>query len=179
MERLFFTHAEMRFNRGVSEPRVISRFLMEIPGTLLNLPVPEAAPPVMAARSALGEESVVRVVHEPLNEGDLVIHKTFGTGAVLAASNSTVRVDFKEKGIKTIVRDFLTREKHYVSIKKQLFEKGDRVTHDRYGSGIVCLEDGGKDWALVIFPRIGSHKVKTSELKKIKQNITGIEGTRP
>jgi len=178
MERLFFTHAETRFNRGFSEPRTLSRFLMDIPPDLLYDPSAERlrgaySEGLNARASTVLKTAPPGVVYEPLHEGDMVIHRDFGTGTVLAVSRNTVRVDFKEKGIKTIVRDFLSRDKHYVSIKKQQFEKGDRVSHERFGSGIVCLEDGGKDWALVIFPRTGSQKVKVSELKKIIQNIPG------
>jgi DNA helicase-2/ATP-dependent DNA helicase PcrA len=90
-ERLVLTYAHQRAAFGTARPSVPSRFLAEIPQTALER--------VLSPRTATGDWPEETRPVPAVAEGDLVRHKTFGTGRVLEVDGEgpraiiTVRFD--------------------------------------------------------------------------------------
>ncbi len=180
MDRLFITHAEERFLRGITEKRDTSRFLLEIPEHLLNLyggtVLPSASLQENRWKTAQGERSSAsHGDSEPLKRGDTVTHQFFGEGKVLSADGDTVKVDFVSKGIKRVVREYVSKSMSALSPKKNKFRKGDRVLHPRWGSGVVCRADVESSLVMVIFVGTGTQFVQAGELS----SLPSPQGARP
>ncbi|MDQ7823141.1 MAG: 3'-5' exonuclease [Candidatus Eremiobacteraeota bacterium] len=188
-ERLFLSHAQVRLNRGLSEDRIPSRFLKELPSHVILAAEKEYPAPGEAAfadihRSRLRARARAEALSDspaddatPLEKGDAVKHEVFGTGRVLEVKRDVIRVDFIGRGIKSIVRPFLKKIADDAPIGGNTsVGKGDRVVHAVWGKGVVCSREqsGG---VLVIFPSVGSKLVRTAELSRMPQNVT--EGGKP
>ncbi|MHC9539442.1 MAG: ATP-dependent helicase [Vulcanimicrobiota bacterium] len=171
-DRLFITHAEERFLRGITERRDASRFLAEIPESLLTLYGGTALP---SASSHAMQWKTERVEicddqtrgFESLKRGDQVTHQFFGVGKVLTVVGDTVKVDFVEKGIKRVVRDYLSKSIGAHALRKISFQKGDRVFHPKWRSGVVCRCDEESSLVMVIFTGTGTQFVQAEELSPL------------
>jgi DNA helicase II / ATP-dependent DNA helicase PcrA len=171
MNKLFCSHAELRFDRGIREERKVSRFLLDIPMTLLVTYDPKKksgsyrAPVTRFSDSHLPER-----IGNPFHAGDAVSHTIFGAGQVVEVSGDAVTVHFADRGQKKIMSEFLQRKAQLPDEKLSHYQKGDRVEHKEYGSGVVCSVDPDGSWALVIFHRIGTRRVALAELEGKPEN---------
>jgi DNA helicase II / ATP-dependent DNA helicase PcrA len=164
MNKLFCSHAELRFDRGAREERKISRFLLDIPMTLLvTFDQKRKAGSYQAPVTRLGDTHLVEREENPFHSGDTVSHNIFGNGQVVAISGDAVTVHFTDRGQKKIMKEFLKMAQTNVE-ETEHFNKGDRVEHKDYGSGVVCSVDPDSSWALVIFHKIGTRRVALTEL---------------
>ncbi|MGV8119220.1 MAG: hypothetical protein AB2L14_05585 [Candidatus Xenobiia bacterium LiM19] len=104
---------------------------------------------------------------ESLKRGDLVTHQFFGVGKVLTVVGDTVKVDFVQKGIKRVVRDYLSKSTGAHAPRKISFQKGDRVFHPKWRSGVVCRCDEESSLVMVIFTGTGTQFVQAEELSPL------------
>lgn len=172
MDRLFMTHAEERFMRGVTEKRDVSRFLTEIPESILTLYGGTALPSAFSQAKQWKSEREDYCRDEPcevesLKRGDRVTHQFFGVGRVLTVTGDTVKVDFVDKGIKRVVRDYLSKSLGNNTPKRIRFQKGDRVYHAKWRSGVVCRSDEESSLVMVIFTGTGTQFVQAEELSPL------------
>jgi len=172
MDRLFFTHADERFLRGITESREMSRFLREIPEHLLNLYGGASLPSAERQERHPGsyrierdEEAHVEAV--PFRRGDRVTHQFFGEGKVLAVEGDTVKVDFVTRGIRKVVRDYISKSVTAPAASKVRFSKGDRVFHPKWRSGVVCRADDQSSLVMVVFTGTGTQFVQAGELSPL------------
>lgn len=122
-ERLFLSHSAKRMQFGNLKINKKSRFINEIPQELVDIEVNS-----FVAESEKHNKSVNNFVSklspkiklvEPVKttsvnykEGDQVVHKKFGEGAVISINNDSVKVDFTEYGVKILLIEYanLTRK---------------------------------------------------------------------
>jgi DNA helicase-2/ATP-dependent DNA helicase PcrA len=112
MERLTLTSAEERRRFGSRNYCVASRFLSEIPRSVLAGPPPEPAAPIPGDSSldySYGQDEAPE-----LAPGLRVRHPIFGPGTVLAVTGTgpgqKLRIRFERAGVKTIVLRFANLE---------------------------------------------------------------------
>lgn len=169
MDKLYLTSAFSRSIHGMPRPRKASRFLEEIPAETMEGKVmrwaPEEPPAIGSSMwrgqapsrvKTLKGEAAKRAVRpapvkrsKPVSafeEGDRVLHKTFGGGRVTAVSGEIVTVEFDTKGTKKLKESFLQRSQE----SNGSVQVGDRVNHERYGAGVVKHAEA--DVVTVIFP---------------------------
>ncbi len=118
--KLFMTNSQQRLERGISEQRLPSRFLKEIPSCYTSsLSVVSNNRPAFKDihmkrnwdnDKALFSSSGESLEQGAFEKGDSVSHSIFGKGRVLSSSGDAVKVDFINKGIKTVVRSFLKKD---------------------------------------------------------------------
>ena len=112
MERLTLTSAEERRRFGSRSYCVASRFLREIPRSVLAGPPPEPAAPI-PGDSRLDYSYGQDEAPEPA-PGLRVRHPIFGPGTVLAVTGTgpgqKLRIRFEKAGVKTIVVRFANLE---------------------------------------------------------------------
>ncbi|SEG34711.1 ATP-dependent DNA helicase PcrA [Thermomonospora echinospora] len=115
-QRLYLTRATMRSSWGAPQVNPASRFLSEVPGTLLNWER-EAAAPAMASMAARpGVRSPGNRPVPALSPGDKVTHDSFGLGTVVsvdgAGDKSAASIDFGgDYGVKRLVLRYAPLEK--------------------------------------------------------------------
>ena len=118
-ERLYLSRATVRSAWGAPQANPASRFLDEIPDSLLDwrrlessvTSVPAVA--AMAARPGVSSPGNRVVVH--LEPGDRVTHDTFGMGSVVsvegAGERAVASVDFRNGGVKRLLLRYAPVEK--------------------------------------------------------------------
>jgi DNA helicase-2/ATP-dependent DNA helicase PcrA len=119
-QRLYLSRAQVRSAYGQTSYNPPSRFLEEIPGTLIDwrrLPEPaiaSAARAVITAGGRRGSGPGLRPVPN-LSPGDRVTHSAFGLGRVVATSGmgdgARASVDFGEPGVKELLLRYAPIEK--------------------------------------------------------------------
>lgn len=116
-KKLFLTNALQRLERGISDSRVPSRFIKEIPScyiaSLCNIAQKSAFSMKNTRYSSAGAPfsySGESIAQELINKGDSVSHSIFGKGRVISVSGDAIKVDFVTKGVKTVVRSFLNKD---------------------------------------------------------------------
>lgn len=141
-EKLILTASRMRMVRGETMVSIISRFVREIPGELI----------------------------EPDEENKYVISKgSFGGNA---ASRKESKEEFKRKPF-AMSRGSGSSSGGSSGGGKALleYEEGDRVSHMKFGEGIVTgIRDGGRDWEVTVdFEEYGTKKLFAgfAKLKKV------------
>ena len=154
MEKLYLTGASSRELHGLTDRRVPSRFLKEIPVALLDsmkvdFDAQQEAPAFGSGRMRMVLQSNPRPVRvEPppptaLQAGQRVRHKIFGVGTVTSFAKGFATVSFDAKGDKTLSAEFLQLEGP-VSAGAPApaptggpIQIGDRLEHPRLGYGVV------------------------------------------
>jgi DNA helicase-2/ATP-dependent DNA helicase PcrA len=116
--RLYLSYASMRTLYGNTQYQMASRFLQEIPSTLLCFPenltsasAPEevcAQPIVSTEVSPAGQRESPPVSYQP---GDKVVHRKWGKGTVITVEGDRVKVAFPGLGIKELLVDLAPLEK--------------------------------------------------------------------
>ncbi|MBO0685294.1 MAG: hypothetical protein J2P45_19240, partial [Candidatus Dormibacteraeota bacterium] len=121
-DRLYLSCAFRRHLYGQAQPGFPSRFLQEIPQTLLAAPRQGAAP-VAPPRSGYRERMMERQVQAPPAEppvqrfadGDRVAHPKFGAGTVLKSTltrtDEELIIQFDTGGLKTISAGYVPLQK--------------------------------------------------------------------
>jgi len=157
-DQLFVTSAQSREIHGARIPRRPSRFLAEIPKNLTNMVIPER--PSFSEPASIGSgnwkgwgnqqssrppvgKGYVPPAPPPGSQykvGDSVTHSVFGPGKVDAVDKDVVTVTF-EKGQKKLKQEFL-RPAGGGGGGSATFKVGDRLSHPRYGNGVVKYVDG-------------------------------------
>jgi len=111
MERLVLTCAQERRRYGARSFAVPSRFLREVPASLLQGELPEAAGGAAQLRSGRADASL-DYSYDQSGEGDVPVgmrvrHPVFGAGTVLESSGrgaaQKLRVRFDRVGVKTLL----------------------------------------------------------------------------
>lgn len=106
--RLYFSHAQSRMLHGQVRYNIPSRFLDEIPETLLKRLNTKTTPKY--AESAWNEPAPSRQQAAPAwRIGQNVRHSKFGTGVILAyesGADARVQVSFRENGIKWLALEY-------------------------------------------------------------------------
>lgn len=157
-DQLFLTSAQSREMHGMRMLRKPSRFLSEIPKTLLQWEPPPARPaPSVSEPPAVGsgnwkgwgQQSARTQPARPqpgwttpssaspkaqFKAGDEVVHAVFGLGRVDSADKDVVTVTF-EKGQKKLKQEFL--KPVGPSTAPTTLKVGDRLLHPRLGNGVV------------------------------------------
>ncbi|MDQ1629246.1 MAG: ATP-dependent helicase UvrD/PcrA [Actinomycetota bacterium] len=118
-QRLYLSRATVRSAYGAPQANPASRFLEEIPDTLLDwrrLESTVASTPAMAslaARPSVRSPGNRVVVH--LEPGDRVTHDTFGMGTVVtvegAGERAVASIDFRDGGVKRLLLRYAPVEK--------------------------------------------------------------------
>jgi DNA helicase-2/ATP-dependent DNA helicase PcrA len=118
-QRLYLSRATVRSAYGAPQANPASRFLEEIPDTLLDwrrLEPTVASTPAMAslaARPSVRSPGNRVVVH--LEPGDRVTHDTFGMGTVVtvegAGERAVASIDFRDGGVKRLLLRYAPVEK--------------------------------------------------------------------
>ena len=116
-KKLFLTNALQRLERGISDSRVPSRFLKEIPSCYIASLSSAIQKPSSSLRDIRQKStgssfsfSGESITQEQIDKGDNVSHSIFGKGRVLSVSGDAIKVDFVTKGIKTVVKSFLKKD---------------------------------------------------------------------
>ncbi|MDO4207272.1 MAG: UvrD-helicase domain-containing protein [Lachnospiraceae bacterium] len=153
-EKLILTASRMRMVRGETMVSIISRFVREIPGELI----------------------------EPDDENQYVISKQGGRGSYggytdgsfggNAASRKESKEEFKRKPFALSGGSGKSSGGSSSGGKALLdYEEGDRVSHMKFGEGIVTgIRDGGRDWEVTVdFEEYGTKKLFAgfAKLKKV------------
>ena len=175
-ERLFLTAAATRQIHGNSFVKKVSRFVSEIPEELFNSkPVTRApassqrqtfdeAPAIGSSQwKGFGKTAAVTVgkpsIPSVFAVGDTVEHKVFGKGKVTALDRTgeLVTVDFVNGSVRKLKHNFLKKVAgggesvpEAATDRPKAFKTGDRVRHQRWGSGTVKGVAG--DTLTVVFP---------------------------
>ena len=129
MEKLHLTCARMRMVRGETQYNKMSRFIREIPTELFDIK-PEKEKRTPEEKSSAYQEAKTAFRSKPLvtrqftvtkadkldyQEGDSVMHKTFGVGEVLNITEGgrdyEVTVEFAKVGVKKMFASFAKLEK--------------------------------------------------------------------
>ncbi|ODT63516.1 hypothetical protein ABS71_14205, partial [bacterium SCN 62-11] len=158
-DQLFITSAQSREVHGARIPRRPSRFLAEIPKQLTNMVIPER-PSFKEPTAAIGsgnwkgwgsQQSSAKPVSKgyaapapaapQFKVGDTVTHSVFGPGQVDAVDKDVVTVTF-EKGQKKLKQEFLKPAGGAGGGGGGALKVGDRLSHPRYGNGVVKYVDG-------------------------------------
>ncbi len=153
-EKLILTASRMRMVRGETMVSIISRFVREIPGELI----------------------------EPDDENQYVISKQGGRGSYggytdgsfggNAASRKESKEEFKRKPFALSGGSGKSSGGSSSGGKALLdYGEGDRVSHMKFGEGIVTgIRDGGRDWEVTVdFEEYGTKKLFAgfAKLKKV------------
>ena len=154
-EKLILTASRMRMVRGETMVSIISRFVREIPGELI----------------------------EPDDENQYVISKQGGRGSYggytdgsfggNAASRKESKEEFKRKPFALSGGSGKSSGGSSSGGGKALLDygEGDRVSHMKFGEGIVTgIRDGGRDWEVTVdFEEYGTKKLFAgfAKLKKV------------
>jgi DNA helicase-2/ATP-dependent DNA helicase PcrA len=172
-ERLFLTAAATRQVHGNSFVKKVSRFVDEIPADLFAAkPVTKNLGPLRDSfdnSPAIGSSQwkgfgqtapragASSAVPSVFAAGDTVEHKVFGKGKVTAVDRTgeLVTVDFVNGSIRKLKNSFLKKVAATAAPAPsqqapQAFKTGDRVSHQRWGSGTVKGVAG--DTLTVVFP---------------------------
>lgn len=103
-DRLYLTHADHRTLWGGTSYNPPSRFLEEIPETLVEL---RGATPASSAAKRRRDVEVVEIAGAEFHVGDRVLHTKFGPGRVLELSGEGERaeatVEFASEGVKHLL----------------------------------------------------------------------------
>jgi DNA helicase-2/ATP-dependent DNA helicase PcrA len=161
MEKLYLTSASAREMHGITERRIASRFLSEVPPHLVEALKVDYETPLapafgtgrmrsaLQARPAPKEKKYINDPVPPMSiaAGDRVRHPSFGLGNVKTADRGFAVVVFDTGGEKTLKAEFLksvTPGAPVVEppapkgdVRSGPLQVGDRVLHSRYGNGVV------------------------------------------
>lgn len=118
MDRLYLTRASSRSAWGAPEAHPPSRFLAEIPETLMDWRRTGAAASVASTSWSRSSRSAPTAGSKPvlaLDSGDRVVHDKFGMGTVVAVSGvgdrAEASVDFGSSGVKRLLLRYAPVEK--------------------------------------------------------------------
>ncbi|HXE72541.1 MAG TPA: UvrD-helicase domain-containing protein [Candidatus Nitrosotenuis sp.] len=173
-QRLYLSYAASRDIQGIPRPRLVSRFLREIPAALLErqdaaAPPPRARPSEEAAagsgryggwtrsspprpRPAAGVAAASARPAPSFAAGQRVRHRIFGEGTVQQVDRGLVAVAFDDGKQRSVDQAYLVAAH---SSAPAALGVGDRVQHPRWGSGVIKTVEGRS--AVVIFPSITVH----------------------
>jgi len=177
-DQLFLTSAQSREFQGIRQLRSPSRFLGEVPKSLLHKP--EQPKVVQRSESSaigsgnwkgFGQQSRSAGASKPawqgggsspvsaFKVGDAVVHPSFGAGSVEAVSKDIVTVNFVDKGVKKLQQDFLRAAAPSGKPGAGSLTVGDRIEHPRMGDGVVKYADN--NGITIVFP--GATRILSKE----------------
>ena len=164
-EKLILTASRMRMVRGETMVSIISRFVREIPGELIE---PDDENKYVISKQG-GRNSSSGSYGGPGSYGGYA-DGSFGGNA---ASRKESKEEFKRKPFALSSGSGKPSGGSNTGGGKSLldYEEGDRVSHMKFGEGIVTgIRDGGRDWEVTVdFEEYGTKKLFAgfAKLKKV------------
>jgi len=120
MEKLYMSHAVTRTLYGRTGANAISRFMSEIPETLITMDKPynrkkdlrqmQTSPLFTGAMMHQKKESTQSLDIKQVKAGNKIKHPKFGIGTVVSVNGDMLTIAFPNSGIKKISSTFIQLE---------------------------------------------------------------------
>ena len=152
-EELTLTYARSRMNRGEMQYNPISRFVREIPTQILDGAVPKQ------------KKTDIDLYDDDSYERTVFNAKPFGN--LFSSSNARVTDPYRSPSVKPSV---LTLNKGMSKAESLSYTVGDRVSHIKYGTGVVAgIEEDVKDYKVTVDFDTAGRKIMYAMFAKLKK----------